>query len=199
MTAKSRMLDDRKKLVIETIRMRLTEKQSLAYLREMGFEISPKTYYNDKRKVESLKLKRLFHIAAIGFEDQHLERIDTYELGFKRMWQNVLLEKDPYKCNSMIKDILLLQPYLSAYYESTKLVIEKQPKYREFLDKQLQQREQEQLWRQEEEELNGDSYSNYQQQESLANDECRRIKDKSLSTSKTESTIYDNDNKNRKF
>ncbi len=77
MTAKSRMLDNRKKLVIETIRMRLTEKQSLAYLKEMGFEISPKTYYNDKRKVESLKLKRLFHIAEIGFEDQHLETIDT--------------------------------------------------------------------------------------------------------------------------
>ena len=90
MTAKSRMLDNRKKLVIETIRMRLTEKQSLAYLKEMGFEISPKTYYNDKRKVESLKLKRLFHIAEIGFEDQHLERIDTYEMGFKMMWANIL-------------------------------------------------------------------------------------------------------------
>ena len=36
------------------------------------------------------------------------------------------VEKDPYKCNSMIKDILLLQPYLSAYYEATKLIVEKQ-------------------------------------------------------------------------
>ena len=40
------------------------------------------------------------------------------------MWQNVLLEKDPYKRNIMIKDILLLQPYLSSYYEATKLVLE---------------------------------------------------------------------------
>ena len=143
MTVKSRVLSDRQKAIIETIRMRLTEKQSLAYLKEMGFEISPKTYYNDKRKVESLKLKRLYHIAQIGFQDQHLERIDIYEMGFKMMWNNVLLEKDPYKCNSMIKDILLLQPYLSAYYESTKLVIEKQPEYQEFLDKQLQQSKQE--------------------------------------------------------
>ena len=71
-----------------------------------------RTYYSDKSKVESLKLKRLYHIAKIGFQDQHLERIDVYEMGFKMMWQNVLLEKDPYKCNSMIKDILLLQPYL---------------------------------------------------------------------------------------
>ena len=143
MTVKSRLLSDRQKSVIETIRMRLTEKQSLAYLKEMGFEISPKTYYNDKRKVESLKLKRLYHIAKIGFQDQHLERIDIYEMGFKMMWQNVLLEEDPYKRNSMIKDILLLQPYLSAYYEATKLVIDKQQQseYQEVLDKQEQQQQ----------------------------------------------------------
>ena len=144
MTVKSRLLSDRQKAVIETIRMRLTEKQSLAYLKEMGFDISPKTYYNDKRKVESIKLKRLYHIAKIGFQDQHLERIDVYEMGFKMMWKNVLLEKDPYKCNQMIKDILLLQPYLSAYYESTKLVIEdkqQQSEHQEFLDKQQQNKQ----------------------------------------------------------
>ena len=146
MTVKLRLLSDRQRAVIETIRMRLTEKQSLAYLKEMGFDISPKTFYNDKRKVESLKLKRLYHIAQIGFQDQHLERIDSYEMGFKMMWQNVSLEKDPYKRNSMIKDILLLQPYLSAYYEATKLVIgdkQQQSEYQEFLDKQQQQSKQE--------------------------------------------------------
>src|SRR5215208_5360947 len=137
MTVKRRLLSYRAKTVIETIRMRLTEKQSLAYLKEMGFDISPKTYYNDKRKVESMKLKRLYHIAQIGFHDQHLERIDVYEMGFKMMWKNVLLEKDPYKCNQMIKDILILQPYLSAYYESTKLVLEKKPDNNEF-DKEQQ-------------------------------------------------------------
>jgi hypothetical protein len=106
--------------------MRLNEKQTLEYLKEVGFDIGPATFYREKRKVEELKLKRLYHIAKIGFQDQHLERIDIYEMGFKMMWQNVLLEKDPYKRNSMIKDILLLQPYLSAYYEATKLVIAKQ-------------------------------------------------------------------------
>ena len=205
MTAKSRILDDRKKLVIETIRMRLTEKQSLAYLKEMGFEISPKTYYNDKRKVESLKLKRLFHIAEIGFEDQHLERIDIYEMGFKMMWENVLLEEDPYKCNQMIKDILLLQPYLSSYYEATKLIIDKQqPKYQKFLDKQLEQ-QQEQRWQlqeNEEEENNGDSYSKYQQQDSTkaipTKKEFRKIDGRSSTIQRTESTT-DDDDKNRKF
>ena len=58
----------------------------------------------------------------------------------------------------MIKDILLLQPYLSAYYEATKLVIDKQQQseYQEFLDKHQQQEQQSQLQEDnEEEELNG--------------------------------------------
>lgn len=144
MTLKSSILSDRQKAVIETIRMRLNEKQSLEYLKEVGFDIGPATYYREKRKVESLKLKRLYHIAQIGFQDKHLERIDNYEIGFKMMWKNVLLEKDPYKCNSMIKDILLLQPYLSAYYEATKLIIgDKQQKseYKEYLDQQQQSKQ----------------------------------------------------------
>ena len=157
MTVKSRLLSDRQKAVIETMRMRLTEKQSLVYLKEMGFDISTKTYYNDKRKVESLKLKRLFHIAAIGFEDQHLERIDTYEMGFKMMWANILLEEDPYKCNQMIKDILLLQPYLSSYYEATKLIVDKQQlEYKKFLETQVQE-QQWQLQEEDEKELNRDN------------------------------------------
>jgi hypothetical protein len=122
--------------------MRLNEKQSLEYLKEVGFTIGPATLYREKRKVEQMKLKRLYRITKIGFQDQHLERIDNYEMGFKMMWKNVLLEKDPYKCNQMIKDILLLQPYLSSYYEATKLVIEdkqQQSEHQEFLDKQLQQ------------------------------------------------------------
>lgn len=68
----------------------------------------------------------MYEIGKIGFQDQHLETIDQYEMGFKMMWQNVLRERDPYKQNSMIKDILLLKPYLSSYYEATKLIVEKQ-------------------------------------------------------------------------
>ena len=64
----------------------ITEKQALAYLKEVGFEVSDTTWYREKNKVEKLKLKRLYHIAQIGFQDQHLETIDQYEMGFKMMW-----------------------------------------------------------------------------------------------------------------
>ena len=38
LTIKSSILNDRQKAVIETIRMRLNEKQSLEYLKEVGYD-----------------------------------------------------------------------------------------------------------------------------------------------------------------
>lgn len=73
-----------------------------------------------------MKLKRLYHIVKIGFQDQHLDRIDNTELCLRLMWENYHLEKDPFKRFQMLKDIILVQPYLSAYYETTNLIVEKQ-------------------------------------------------------------------------
>ena len=104
--------------------MRLSEQQSLEYLKEVGFPCSAATFYREKKKVEELKLKRLYHIASIGFVDQHLDRIDNTELCLKLMWKNYNKEQDPYKKFQMLKDIILVHPYLISYYEATKLVIE---------------------------------------------------------------------------
>jgi hypothetical protein len=123
LTIKTSILNERQKTVIETIRMRHSEQQSLEYLKEVGFACSAATFYREKKKVEELKLKRLY-IASIGFVDQHLERIDNTELCLKLMWENYNEEKDPYKRFQMLKDIILVQPYLSSYYETTKLVME---------------------------------------------------------------------------
>ena len=73
-----------------------------------------------------MKLLRLYHIGKIRFQDLHLDRIDNTELALKLMWQNYHLEKEPYKKFQMLKDIILVQPYLSAYYETTKLIFDKQ-------------------------------------------------------------------------
>ena len=126
MTAKLGELSGRSKTIVESIRMRLNEKQALTYLKEAGFEMSARTYYREKSKVESLKLKRLYHIASIGFVDQHLDRIDNTELCLKLMWENYHSEINPFKKFQMLKDIILVQPYLSSYYEATKLIIDKQ-------------------------------------------------------------------------
>ena len=122
-TDKTNVLTDRQKAVLETMRMRLTEKEALEYLRNAGFEMSDTTWYREKKLLEEMKLKRLYDIAKIGFEDQHLQRMDICELIQKLMWQNVKEQKDPYKRNHILKEILSLQPLLSNYYEATKDVM----------------------------------------------------------------------------
>ena len=89
MTNNPNMITDRQRAVVETMRMRLTEKLALAYLKGAGFEMCAMTWYREKRKLDKMKLQRLYHIAKIGFQDQHLETIDQYEIGFKMMWENV--------------------------------------------------------------------------------------------------------------
>ena len=70
-----------------------------------------------------MKLERLYHIAKYRFDEQHLERVDTCETIQKMMWRNFNDEKDPCKRNQILKDIVWMQSYLSAYYESTKEVM----------------------------------------------------------------------------
>jgi len=78
------MLDDIEKLVVETIRMRLTTQKSLEYLKDNEFPVSRATFFRHKR-VEEKKLELLYHIAKIRFEDQHLQRIDGIEIIEKMM------------------------------------------------------------------------------------------------------------------
>jgi hypothetical protein len=123
MTINFRGLTDRQKTIVETIRMRLTEKQAMIYLNDAGFSIAVATYYREKNRIEKLKLQRLYLIAKFGFQDQHLERIDKCEMIEKLMWENYRNEISPFKRTLILREIVRMQPYLSAYYEATGEVI----------------------------------------------------------------------------
>jgi len=99
--------------------MRLTTKQSMGYLKEHGHEMSESTYFRQKRKIEKLKLKRLYHIAKIGYEEQHLERIHQLELIQRLMWEAHDKEQSPFRKCGILEKIASVQPYLSAYYDAT--------------------------------------------------------------------------------
>jgi hypothetical protein len=120
---KNNILTDRQKAVLETVKMRLTEKESLDYLKDCGFEISDTTLYREKSKLENMKLKRLYQIAKYGFEEQHLERIDQLEMIQRLMWQDYFACKSPYQRVIILEKIANIQPYLSSYYEVTKEVM----------------------------------------------------------------------------
>ena len=94
-------------------------------MKDNGFSVSRDTYFRHKKKLEEKKLQRLYHIANIGFEDQHLQRINDLELIEKKVWEEYNKEKELFKRVQILKDIAQVQPYLSSYYEATKYVIDK--------------------------------------------------------------------------
>ena len=121
------MLNDTETLVIQTTRMRLKGKEALAYLSAHGTNITIQHYYKVKSKLDSEKLNRLNEIGQYGFVDQHLERIDNLELVQELLWKNywkVHLGK-PDTALRILREIREIQPYLSAYYEATKHIIQK--------------------------------------------------------------------------
>jgi hypothetical protein len=116
-------LNDTEKLVLNCKIMRLREKEALAYLKVNGHEIKERRYYEIKGKLEAEKLKRL-HFYAEHFDDMHLERIETLEWAQKEMVDCAIRESNPLKRVMIIEKIVNLQPYLSAYVEATKEVME---------------------------------------------------------------------------
>ncbi len=59
MTDKLSVLSDSEKAVVETIIMRLNTKHSLQYMKDAAHEMCERTYFRQKKKVESLKWGRL--------------------------------------------------------------------------------------------------------------------------------------------
>jgi hypothetical protein len=146
----SRGLSDKDRAVVATMRMRLSLKQALEYLKDIGFEMSLPTYTRIKRKLNSHKLQRLYHVAKIGFTDEHLAAIDNLELIQKLMWQDYHNCKDPFKRTCILEKIANIQPYLSSYYETTKDIIENSNISSDTVKRKLRRIEEQQL----EEELN---------------------------------------------
>jgi len=107
------------------MRMRLSRAQALAYLEGQGFKMSETTLGRIKAWLRRTELERLHHIAAIGFESQHLARIDNCEHIEQLMWKDYFMEKSAHKRVLILKEIKELQPYISTYYEATKAVLAK--------------------------------------------------------------------------
>jgi hypothetical protein len=53
----------------------------------------------------------------------HLERLEEVELVRKEMWRQYHLEQDPFKKARILKLIIELQPYASAFAEATAAVL----------------------------------------------------------------------------
>ena len=123
----SSILSDTEQAVVQTMTMRLNEKQALFFLEQNGIDISRRTYFRHKKKVESLKWQRLMHIAEF-FTDQHLQRIDKLELVEHLTRSEHEKEKSPYKRVNILSSIVNMQPYLPNHYGATRSALEKRLK-----------------------------------------------------------------------
>ena len=116
-------LNDREKTVITTKAMNLSEKESLDYLKEKGYEISKRTYYRILEQTSSETKKRLYDIAK-NQEQNMLDRIDTFKALEKSLWN------DHDKCDDIAlrikisREIRDLQQYISAYNKAAAGIVE---------------------------------------------------------------------------
>jgi|SRR5437867_7073066 len=112
-----------KPYVIQCMVMKLSEKESIKYLKDRGFKISVQYFYRLKKNIQESRFDRLTLIAKSQFVDQHLERIDQLELVNQEMWKKYN-EKD-YKAMDALLKIAELQTYISPYYDASRYVMEK--------------------------------------------------------------------------
>ena len=68
--------DSVRPFIIHCMVLKLSQKESLAYLKDKGFEISIQHFYRLKKNIQQSRFDRLNLIAKSQFVDQHLERID---------------------------------------------------------------------------------------------------------------------------
>lgn len=116
-------LSHKNELVLTTILMRFSINQSLDYCKDNGYPISRATYCRIKRKLEDEKLSRLYNYAK-NFESWHLERMEELERIRQLMWAQFEACKDPLKKCIILEKIKELEPYLTAFMDATKGLIE---------------------------------------------------------------------------
>jgi hypothetical protein len=104
-SAKLSILSDTEKAVVQTITMKLLPDQALTYLKDCGINMSRRSYFRYKKKVESMKWERLVHTANL-FTEQHLQRLDKLELVEELMWRNYHEEKSPSKKVGILQAIV---------------------------------------------------------------------------------------------
>jgi hypothetical protein len=102
--------------------MKLSENESIEYLKDRGIKISSQHFYRLKKAIKDSRFDRLTLIAKTQFVDQHLERIDQLELINQEMWK-CYRNKDYKALDSLLK-IAELQTYISPYYDASRYVME---------------------------------------------------------------------------
>ena len=119
------VLNDLELEIISTKAMGLSEKAALEYLKDKKFKIHRSAYYKILGHISAETRKRAFEIAKSFLED-HINTCDELENIKKMMYKNYNDETKPInKTMILAKIVETVIPYISAYREATKKIIEK--------------------------------------------------------------------------
>ena len=113
-----------RQLIIYCIAMKLSETESIEYLRTKGYNCTSRTYRTQKALIRGKRQERLNQIASFEFIDSHLDAIDNLYHVKQEMWLNYEAEQHPYKKTEILTQIANLEPYISEYMALTKKIIE---------------------------------------------------------------------------
>ena len=115
-------------LIINCIAMKLSESDSLEYLKQKGYTCTVRTLRTQKHLIRSGRQERLNNIVSFEFIDSHLDALDNLYHIKSEMWVNYHKEQHPYRKTEILTQIANLEPYISEYMSLTKKIIENKTK-----------------------------------------------------------------------
>lgn len=113
-------------MIMHTIAMRLDLVESLTYLKTRKFEMARRTYYEHKKRLKEEYHKRALDIAKYGLLEQHMARITNLETIEHEQWLALNLTRTPNIRSQILERITSLQPFITAMYDATRKIMEKQ-------------------------------------------------------------------------
>lgn len=114
-------------LVLRTIVMRFTEKESLAYIKSNYKSIEANRYYAIKKELKNRMMEEGYKLTSKnGLYEQHMLRINTLETIEQEQWKKYHIEPKPFLQSAILERITSLQVYISSAYDYTRSIIQNQ-------------------------------------------------------------------------
>jgi len=114
-------------LTLRCIVMKLSEKESLVYIKSNYKSVETSRYYEIKKTLNDKMIEEGYKITSKnGLFEQHMMRIKTLETIEAEQWKKYREEPKPFLQSAILERIQNLQVYLSSAYDYIRSIIKNQ-------------------------------------------------------------------------
>ncbi len=111
-------------LIMSCTVMKMTGKESLAYLKKNGKNIKVARFYEIKKNIKDLLITNVYKITSEnGLFGQNMFQINTLETREREMWLNYSAESNPSKKSEILACLTNLQVFISSAYDYIHTII----------------------------------------------------------------------------